>query len=141
MREIFFNITGTVLVLNVMFLLIPDGKFEKYVRFIAGLIVILTIIGNIINIKLDHAVLQFDESDISYQSNEELEQSVKTDLIEETLEERIANELGISVDIEAEINGNKFNGIVILGAKEKIEEIKDTIIQYCDINRDNIMIK
>ena len=62
MGKVFLTIAGTVVVLNILLLLLPDGKYEKYVRFTAGLIVLLTVFGSIFRLNPDHAALNFDKN-------------------------------------------------------------------------------
>lgn len=141
MSSVFFNITGTVLVLNILFLLVPDGKYAKYVQFVAGLIVILTVAGNFINVSLDYSALNFDETAFSEFDNEELENSVRKDLIEDSVRVKINEAFNADAEVTAEISGNEILGITVSTNSLEREKIIDFVVQYCDINRESVVIK
>lgn len=140
MREFFLTIIGTILVLNVMFLLLPHGKYEKYVKYVAGVIVLLTIATNLFSVKIDHDIINFD-NESAYYNNEDLNIKVKEQISESTLKEKILNETGIEVDIDLSLNNEKIDKITIENAKEKEDKIINIIMSECDINRDKIVIK
>lgn len=139
MSTIFFNITGTVLVLNVLFTLIPNGKFQKYVQFVAGLIVILTVAGNFIHINFDHKLVYFDENAFSYDSKK-LENSVRNDLIEESIRNKLEEEFQIKPEVVVVTDNNEIVEVSVFTDYDK-EKITEVLTRYCDINRSMIVIK
>ena len=64
MYKIFFTIAGTAVVLNVYLLLVPNGKYEKYVGFVAGLLIMLITMQTVFNqeVNISFGNLNFDES-------------------------------------------------------------------------------
>lgn len=140
MGEIFFKITGTVMVLNIIFLILPDGKYEKYAQFIAGLIVILTIAGSIFKVEIEHSVLNFDQNAFEF-DNSKLKSVAEEQIIEETLQKNIADELGIDVTIDVEFADRKIHSIDVFTDSERKNEITDVLLSYCDINRKDIVVK
>ena len=140
MREIFFKICGTVLILNVMLLILPDGKYEKYVKFTAGLIVILSVAGSLFDMSIDHKILNFDK-EAFLTDTKETEQKLFENITAETLEECIFKELGFYVDVEMDLKDNNIQKIEVVGVNDKKELVEETIIRYCDIKRDRLVIK
>ena len=141
MSAIFFNVSGTVLVLNVLFVLIPDGKYAKYVQFVAGLIVILTIAGNFINTSVDYSALNFDEVSFSTFDAEKFENSVREDLIEESIKIKIKEISQKDTEVEVETAANEILKVTILTDEINCGEIIDVVAQYCDINREFVVVK
>lgn len=140
MGGIFFNIAGTVLVLNILFLLIPDGKFSKYVQFVAGLIVMLTVAGNFLSLDIDHSIIHFDDEALSYDSRK-LEKSVRDEIIAESVKTRIEEKFGIEADVMVKTESNSITEVTVFTDCRDTEKIAGLVMQYCDINRESVVIK
>ena len=141
MSEIFFNITGTVLVLNILFLLIPDGKYAKYVQFVAGLIVIMTVAGNFIDVSIDYSSLDFDEASLSGFDEQKFRSAVRKYLTEDSIETKIKETVGIDTEVDVSMHNNEFSGVTVFTDSSEHKKITEVIVQYCDINRNLVVIK
>lgn len=140
MENFFYKLCGLIIVLNLLFIVIPENAYEKYVRFTVGLIVILTVCESIFHFELNGTALYFDNSAFEYNS-EKLCNEFKAELIEEELKEKIRNQTGISPKISVVFDGNKIESVSVSETDGKKEEIIDTVMRECDINCNKITIK
>ena len=139
MYTAFYKICGTVIVLNILFILIPEGKYEKYIRFVAGLIVILTVAGSIFRIDFSPEILSFDFKGFDVKS-EMVNDSLKKQTAEVELERLIFEHTGTSCDVDVEFTEGKFSKITVSNVADA-EKTINIIMRNCDINRNNIVLQ
>ena len=146
MGQIFLTIAGIVIVLNMIYLLLPDGKYAKYSQLIAGLVVICVVAAAIFNTKISSDVIHFEEYTPAFQ-NENLEEVVEEQTREVT-ESTIASYLkslygeDIIEEVSVELEEN-----AIVSVKVKItnvmlkDKIREDTAQYCDIKSDCVVVE
>ncbi len=140
MGKVFLTIAGTVVVLNILLLLLPDGKYEKYVRFTAGLIVLLTVFGSIFRLNPDHAALNFDKNAYTLE-NEGVLETARRQIAEKSIAEKIKEETGIETTVSVVLENDKIKSVHISGCSEKKDEVADIAAAYCDINRGFVVVQ
>lgn len=139
MYTAFYKICGTVVILNILFILIPEGKYEKYIRFVAGLIVILTVAGSIFKIDFSPEILSFDFKGFDEKS-EIVNDSLKKQTAEVELERLIFEQTGTSCDVDVEFTEGKFSKITVTNVTNA-EKTINIIMRNCDINRNNVVLQ
>ena len=145
MKDILLTVAGTVAVLNIIYLFIPDGKYEKYMKVTAGLIIILTVINLVTGIEISGNTLYFDELPEEYDLS-----ALETVMISQT-EEKIADNItqmlypkyGEVFEIENVTVEN--NAVAQVNVKIYDKSASDAVINeiaaYCDINNAKVVIE
>ena len=143
MTNILLTVATTVVVLNIIFLFVPDGKYEKYIKITAGLIVIATFLNLITGIEISGDILHFDEIAEKHDTSE-LE-AVMAEQVEENVKQKITQHLSERYDGKFEALDVKISDNAVTLVRIKIFDKRDEIIAdlaaYCDINTDNVVVE
>ncbi len=140
MRQFFITIIGTIFTLNMFLLIIPETKYEKYIKYVAGIIIIIVIASNIFSVKVDHDILNFDKNSFEFKQNN-LNEKVNEQVTDDTLTKIIEDETGIKVKVNSVYKENMIEKIYIEEANGREDEILSILLRECDINRKQIVIK
>ena len=146
MTNILLTVAGTVVVLNIIYIFIPDGKYEKYIRPTAGLIVILTVVRLLFGIEISSDVLDFTSYAAEKQSMTQLEETLEKQT-EQVACDKINRMLAAGYTDKAEAVWVDIadNVITAVGVRIYDESVRSTvcgqIAAYCDININSIVIE
>ena len=69
MYKIVLLIGSTIITVNFLYALLPSGNYEKYSKYILGLIIILVLLSGISNIDLSNEILSHEESIPTFNKN------------------------------------------------------------------------
>ncbi len=143
MTNILLTVAATVVVLNIIFLFVPDGKYEKYIKITAGLIVIATFLNLIAGVEISGDILHFDEIAAEHDISE-LE-AVMAEQVEENVKQKITEHLSGKYDGKFEVTDVKIsnNAVTLFCIKifDKRDEIIADLAAYCDINTENVVVE
>lgn len=140
MRQFFITIIGTIFMLNMFMLLIPETRYEKYVKYVVGIIIITVIASNLFSVRVDHDILNFDKTSFEFNENN-LNEKVNEQLTDDTLTKIIEDETGVKVKMNSVYKENSIDKIYIEGGLENKDEIISILLRECDINRTKIVVK
>ena len=141
MIDIILKISGAIIVFNVIILLVPYGKFEKYISLITGLLIVLVVISTFGEVSIDRDFYISGE-ELSYDSSD-LESKLKYD-IEYDLEQKYLNHTSfkediISIDVKA--NETIENVTIKLKSFKNQEEIINEASTFYDIKKAFVVIE
>lgn len=137
MYKTFFLIIGTIVVLNLFLVLIPDNKFEKYISFVVGLIVMLVIAQTF----LKHDV-HISFSDFQFDCVNEFENSnVSNVALEQWIEGIAEGNLNGNITAKVYKQGAEIRKIEIQADYNVTEEEILWLSKQCDINREKFLVK
>lgn len=144
MSKIIVLIATMVIAVNLLYAMLPGGSYEKYCKYILGLILILVFAGTITKLEISSDVLDFDNNVPVFESvkiTENVQQQTE-DLIcsniRNMLKSKNFNLKSISVILE---EGILTEIRLSPSDKNNIDEIISLVSAYCDINKSIIMIE
>jgi hypothetical protein len=145
MKDILLTVAGTVAVLNIIYLFIPDGKYEKYMRVTAGLIIILTVINLVTGIEISGNTLYFDElpADYDLSALEKVMISQTEGEVSANITKKLSEKYGNVFKIEnVTIENNAVARVdVRIYDKSAAASVQNEIAAYCDINKAKVVIE
>lgn len=137
MYKTFFLIIGTIVVLNLFLVLVPDNKYEKYISFVVGLVVMLVVAQTFFNqdIRISLEDFQFDGVN-------ELENSkVSAVALEQWIEGIAEGNLSGEIKVKVYKHGAEIQKIEIQSDYNVTEEEILWLSKQCDINREKFLVK
>jgi len=142
--KIIILIATTVIAINLLYTMMPGGNYEKYCKYIFGLILILIFAGSFTKIDISSEVLNFN-NDIPVYETRKITETVNKQT-EALIAENISNMLkshriyieSISVCLQ---NDSISEVKVLYENNERTDEIISMISSYCDIDKELIMIE
>lgn len=143
MSKILLLIAGTVISVNLVYVLLPSGSFEKYCRYIFGLILILVFVGSITNVNISSQILDFNNQLPVYNNNIEKTINNQTEkLIESRIKEHLVNNDIYIDDIYVVLENNDLKKVTVISKnKNDIEKVLNIISSYCDIEKGKIVVE
>ncbi len=137
MYKVFWSIASIVVVLNMYLLFVPDGKYEKYTGFVAGLLILLISAQNFLNRETDISFPQLDfNSDLSFKTTE-----VSRLALEQWIEGIAEGNLSSAVRVHVKKQGEEIRSVELYSASPLREEEIIWLSEQCDINREKFVIK
>ena len=144
MYKIIILIATTVVAINLVYTMLPAGGYEKYCKYIFGLVLVLIFAGTVTKIDISSDILNFnnnipvfDSTKIEETFKEETEQLIVNNILSMLKSNRI-----FADDITVLLENNEISEIkVYMSGEANKEEIISLISSYCDINKDAIMIE
>lgn len=137
MYKLFFLFIGMIVVFNLYLLLVPDGKYEKYINFVTGLVVMFAIAQSFSKAEIDTSFLTFDfGSEYVYENNE-----VSAVALEQWIEGVATGYLDGDVEIKVHKQGSEIQTVEIYTDSHVSEEEIVWLSEQCDINRNKFLIK
>lgn len=144
MSEIIILIATTVIAINLLYTMLPSGSYEKYCKYILGLVLLLVFAGTVKKFDISSEILNFNEN-IPVYENTKIAETVQKQtevLINENINNMLkANRIYVK-------NVNVFlNNDVLVKVKVSLSDMKDKektislISSYCDINKEIIVIE
>ncbi|MBQ2897395.1 MAG: stage III sporulation protein AF [Clostridia bacterium] len=144
MSEILLLIAGTVVAINLVYVLLPNGSFEKYSRYTFGLILILVFIGTLTNAEISSQVLDFD-SQMPVYNNDGIKETINNQtekLIESKIKEQLTENNIVIDNLYVFLEENELEKVVVIPKnKNESEKICDIISSFCDIQKEIIIIE
>ena len=141
MIDIIFKISGAIIVLNAVILLVPFGKFEKYISLVTGLLIVLVVISMFTDISPD-IDFNITDNNLSYDSSE-LEEELKSS-IENDLQQRYLSSTNFKDSIEdlnVELKSETISVKIKLITDEHKEEIINEVSTFYDIKKAFVVIE
>lgn len=144
MSKIIVLIATTVIALNLLYTMLPNGNYEKYCKYIFGLVLVLVFAGTVTKLDISSQVLDFDKN-VPVFENTKIVETVRNQT-EALICENIENMLK-SKRIKINSVSVKLDDNVLLEVKLKPDDSSDTdeiitlVSSYCDINKENIVIE
>ncbi len=141
MIDIIFKISGAIIVLNAVILLVPHGKFEKYISLITGLLIILIVLSVFWDISYDidfniaYNNLSYDSTDLE----KELQSSLENDLEQRYLSD--TNFKDSIKDIDVKLENETISVKIKLVKSEHKEEIINEVSTFYDIKKAFVVIE
>lgn len=144
MSKALLLIAETVVVINIIYVLLPNGTFEKYSRHIFGLILMLVFAGTVTKVDISSDILYFDKNIPVYNQQKIIDvvEHQTKDIIEEKIVEQLTNE-GISIkNVTVSLENDTLNGIeIVSGNNTNNEKIISLVAEYCGVNDNIIVVK
>lgn len=143
MTEIVFKTAGAIIVLNIILLLSPDGKYEKYVSFITGLIIMAVLIGNFKNITypVTKSFAGFEESVFENSAlQEEIFRQTEKSLEQSFMEYADKNFKNVVDSISVTFNGEIQKIEINLKDSAYIENVANSASEFFDIEKSKLII-
>jgi len=144
MTKVILLIAGTVVAINLVYTLLPSGKYEKFSKHIFGLILILVFAGTIVKVDISSDILNFDE-DVPVYNNKKISEVIGLQtarIIESKITEKLSSE-GVTIkDVKVTLENNKISMVSIKKYNfDASEKIRDIVSSFCDIKKDNVVIE
>lgn len=146
MKNTIVNILIFTLIFNVMMIVFPEGKTQKYCRFIIKIFIIIYVINNIFfrgSIALDE-FLNTEKQDVFQYQRELTIKSADREIIDSLNEKNYGKEEVIrdivlsftdTMDIKAVVKLNKYLSY------EEINRLKISVSEIFNIEKENILIE
>lgn len=145
MKNTIINILILILMFNIIMIIFPEGKTQKFCRISIKIFIMIYILDNIfLNGSIDVSILDNMPSNSSYYEREVSIQNVDQKFIDSLNKDNYQGEEVIksislsfteSMDIKAEVTLNKLLSI------DEVNELKKDIADIFQISSDNIDIK
>lgn len=141
MYKIIILISGTVVIVNLIYALLPSGNYEKYSKHILGLILVLVFINSLVNVELSSEILNFDQQIPTF-SQDKIRYTIEAQtatLLEDKIKQHL-NDNDISVkDIKITLKDASIEQIFLI-SNGNIEKICEIISDFCEISTEKIVI-
>ena len=137
MYKLFFLFIGMIVVFNLYLLLVPDGKYEKYINFVAGLVVMFAIAHSFSKTEIDTSFFTFDFKNEYVYDNDE----VSVVALEQWIEGIATGYFDGDVEIKVHKQGSEIQTVEIHTDSQVSEEEVLWLSEQCDINRNKFLIK
>lgn len=144
MSEIIILIATTVIAINLLYTMLPSGSYEKYCKYILGLVLLLVFAGTVKKFDISSEILNFNEN-IPVYENTKIAETVQKQT-EVLINENINNMLKANRIYVKNVNV-LLNNDVLVKVKVSLSDMKDKektislISSYCDINKEIIVIE
>ena len=142
MIDVVFKTAGAIIVLNIIILLTPDGRFEKYVSFISGLVILAVMIGSFKNITFPDINI-FSDYEITYE-NKNLENelfSQTKENLEQQFMEYVDNKYQGAVEkINVDFDGEIKNIEIYLATSTYIEDVGNAASEFFQTDKSKIVL-
>lgn len=142
MIDIVFKTAGAIIVLNIIILLTPDGRFEKYVSFISGLVILAVMIGSFKNITLPDNNI-FSDYEITFQ-NKTLENEIflqtKATLEQKFMEYVDMKYKGSVKKVKVDFDGEIKNVEIYLATSTYIEDVGNFAAEFFQTDKSKIVL-
>lgn len=144
MSKIIVLIATTVIALNLLYTMLPNGNYEKYCKYIFGLVLVLVFAGTVTKLDISSQVLDFDKNVPVFENTKIVEtvQNQTEALICENIENMLKSKRIKINSVSVKLDNN-----LLLEVKLKPDDSRDTdeiislVSSYCDINKENIVIE
>ena len=143
MSKIIILIATTVIAVNLISTILPSGGYEKYCKYIFGLVLVLIFASSVSEFDISSEIL--DVENIPVFENTKITETVQ-EQTEEIVNENIINMLKsnrISVkSVEANLEGSEVKEVKVKLLNESLkDEVISLVASYCDIKTDYVMIE
>ena len=137
MYTIFFTISGMVVVLNLFFLLVPEGVFEKYITGFVGVLILVVSVTFFSGQKF-----QFDTFDFSTETEGVTEiTEVSAVAVEQWIEGIASSKAKGEISVRVDLDGSEIEKIEIIAVPALLEEELAWIATQCDIEIAKFVLK
>lgn len=144
MSKIIILIATTVVAINLVYTILPSGNYEKYCKYIFGLILILIFAGTLLEFDISSNVLDFNNN-VPVFENQKIVDTIhsSTELL---ICENIQNMLKVN-KIKSENVSVVLEQDQLISVRVKLENKDDEktasslISSYCDIDENKIVIE
>lgn len=157
MKDWLISIGLLVLLISLLTIILPDGKVGKYVKSIFSILVLLTVLKPLINIKnssfdinfFDNETTVYYQEDYLYYFYEKQKKSIEENCIkliqDEGIKSATVNVEYVIDDLSFKVTNVKINlsNAVINSNKEHIfviEDVKQSLINYLNVDEKQLVI-
>ena len=144
MSKIIVLIATTVIALNLLYTMLPSGSYEKYCKYIFGLILVLVFAGTVTKFDISSQVLDFRENTPVFENKKIIEtvQNQTELLICENIENMLKSKRIRIKSVSVTLENNELLQVNIKpDDPDRRDEIISLVSAYCDINKENIVIE
>lgn len=144
MYKVIILIATTVIAINLLYTMLPGGNYEKYCKYIFGVVLVLIFAGTIAKFDISSQVLDFEDN-VPVFENTKITETVQKNT-EKLISENIVNMLKVNrlsvKNVEVILENNELINVkVSLSDEENKGKIISLISSYCDINIDAVVVE
>ncbi len=115
MLKFFINMVIGLVVINIIYGLVPEHGYNKYIKLIAGIMIMLFIFGNVGDIELENSFYGVGE-EIPVYENKEYRETVNRQLeeaVSENIEKSINDSLNTNTTVDVIMDNNQITNITV----------------------------
>ncbi len=137
MYSIFFTIASVVVILNLFMLLVPEGKFEKYISAFTGLLVMLISASLFLGHEPSFEAIDFN-TEISETENVS---NISAVAVEQWIEGIATGKIEREISVKVILNRNEIEQIEITSSPVLSREELSWIATQCDMDMEIFVLK
>ena len=144
MSKIIILIATTVIAINLLYALLPEGNYEKYCKYIFGLILILIFAGTVVKFEISSEILDFNNNVPVFENTKiaDVVSEQKEKLVRDNIINMLKSKRFFVKDLIVTIENNELKNVKVnLRDEKNVNEIISLISSYCDINKDVIVVE
>ncbi len=117
---IFLNISVGLMIINIMYEILPDSSYNKYLKVIVGMILLLIVIGNSAQLNLENEASWLEKTEIKLE-NENYSETLHSQLeftIGNRIKEELSEKFSINADVCVKTENNEITRVEVLCERE-----------------------
>ncbi len=144
MSKIIILIATTVIAVNLIYTMLPGGGYEKYCKYIFGLVLVLVFAGSVREFDISSGVLDFNNNVPVFENSKitETVQKQTNEIVRQNIINMLKSNRKSVKNVEVTLENNEVTEVKVkLANEDNREEIISLISSYCDINKETVVLE